>query len=114
LYQVFVQSFPEPRVKQQVSTSGVSAPPRWSRDGRELFYVAPDSTVMTISVKTAGAALQAGAPRPLFKAPLSLGVPRREYDVAPDGRFLINVPAFRPADLQSIPITVVLNWRPDR
>ena len=67
-YPLFIQSFPEPGVKQQVSTNGVFAPPRWSRDGKELFYIAPDLTLMAISVKTAGSALEAGVPVRLFKA----------------------------------------------
>ena len=39
--EVFVQSFPDPRTRTQVSTAG-GAQVRWSADGKEIFYVAPD------------------------------------------------------------------------
>lgn len=42
--EVYVQSFPEPGAKKQVSTMGGNVP-RWSRDGKELFYVTPDLTL---------------------------------------------------------------------
>ncbi len=75
----------------------------------ELFYIAPDLTLMAISVKTAGSALEAGVPVRLFKAPLSGGILRREYDVAADGRFLINVSAVDAGAPQTIPIIVTVS-----
>ena len=54
--EVFVQSFPAGRPRTQVSTAG-GTQVRWSRDGNEIFYVAPDGTMMavTISVQRCGA-----------------------------------------------------------
>jgi hypothetical protein len=34
---------------------------------------------------------------------------KQQYDIAPDGRFLINVPT---EDTTASPITLLLNWRP--
>jgi Tol biopolymer transport system component len=111
-YQLYMQSFPEPGKKQQVSTNGAFIP-RWGRDGKELFYVEPDLTLMAVSIKSNGSSLEAGAPTRLFKAPIdstTLGN-GRSYDVAEDGRFLINVVpgASSPARV-SASITVILNW----
>jgi dipeptidyl aminopeptidase/acylaminoacyl peptidase len=112
--ELYIQSFPQPGTKQQVSTNGAFMP-RWSRDGKELFYVAPDTTLMAVAITSGGPSLETGAPTPLFKAPIvaaTLNV-RRDYDVATDGRFLINVsgPAgSAAAPLAAPPITVVLNW----
>src|SRR5438552_974872 len=68
-----IQSFPQPGAKQQISTKG-GYQPRWSRDGKELFYLAPDATLMAVSIKSAGPSLEAGVPAALFKAPIH---PRR-------------------------------------
>ena len=46
---VFVQSFPQRGFTRQVSTAGGIAP-RWSDDGKELFYVAPDGMLMAVSM----------------------------------------------------------------
>jgi hypothetical protein len=70
---------------------------------------------MAVAITSGGPSLETGAPTPLFKAPIvaaTLNV-RRDYDVATDGRFLINVsgPAgSAAAPLAAPPITVVLNW----
>jgi serine/threonine protein kinase len=96
-------------VKQQsqVSKNGGDKP-RWSRDGKELFYIAPDGMIMTVPVKTA-ATLELGVPVPLFR---SQGTGFAPYDVAPDGRFLINT--VQPGTAQNTsPLAVVLNWLED-
>jgi dipeptidyl aminopeptidase/acylaminoacyl peptidase len=108
--ELYIQSFPQPGTKLQVSTNGAFMP-RWSRDGKELFYVAPDTTLMAVAIKPGGPSLEASAPTALFRAPIAadtLSV-RRDYDVAVDGRFLINVssPA---ASSPTSAITVILNW----
>src|SRR5262249_31744882 len=76
----------------QVSTNGAYIP-RWSRDGRELFCVEPDLTLMAVSIKSTSSSLEAGVPTRLFKAPINSATlgNGRNYDVAADGRFLVNV-----------------------
>ena len=110
-YQVYVQPFPGPGGKYQVSTSGGSNP-RWRRDGEELFYLAPDGKLMAVEVKV-GSTFESGAAKPLFdthvRGLVSAGLSSRDnYAMSSDGqRFLIN-------DLTQIsastPMTVVLNW----
>jgi Tol biopolymer transport system component len=92
-YQVFLQPFPAlDGGKWQVSNSG-GTNVVWSRDGRELFYLTPQDTMMAVSVTYAGGAVTLGAPRPLFGLRDGfLGAGSSYYpvwDVAPDGRFLM-------------------------
>jgi serine/threonine protein kinase/Tol biopolymer transport system component len=106
---VYVTRFPQAGAKWSVSPKG-GAFPIWRRDGRELFYRAPGGQLMAVPI-AAGAEFQPGVAVPLFNPAaavnnLGLGT---FYDVAPDGRFLINVFVER----TSPPATVVLNWRPD-
>jgi eukaryotic-like serine/threonine-protein kinase len=110
-YEVYVQSFPTSEVRQQVSTSG-GIMPKWSADGRRLFYVSPDSWMMSVSVKPIGASLEISAPSRLFQVQIAgrgvyVGGQSHNYSVAADGRFLIKVTA---VDSTSTPITVITNW----
>jgi dipeptidyl aminopeptidase/acylaminoacyl peptidase len=85
--EVFVESFPPGRGKWQVSAGGGLAPV-WSRDGREIYYLAGEA-ILAVEVE-AGESFRAGVPRRLFSGPYDLRiVPRRNYDVGPDGRFVV-------------------------
>lgn len=106
-YEVYIQPFPATGGKWQISRDG-GAQPVWRRDGKELFYLASDSTLMAVPV-TGGGAFEAGTPVPLFKTAISqpTGI-RNQYAVSADGRrFLIITPT---REMQSAPLTVVLNW----
>jgi Tol biopolymer transport system component len=108
--EVYVQAFPGPGGKWQVST-GSGIEPRWRRDGKELFYIAPDGKLMAASIQTAGQALEAGAPISLFQTRIVGGGQsgwRQQYAVAPNGqRFLINITV---DESTGSPITIVTNW----
>jgi hypothetical protein len=98
--------------RTQVSNLG-GLLPKWSQDGRELFYIAPDATLMAVPVKWVGHVPDVGAPVPLFQTRILGGgnyVPglSRQYDVASDGRFLMQIPS---GGERSSPITVILNWK---
>jgi Tol biopolymer transport system component len=105
--EVYVQSFPTPGEKWQISTSG-GADPRWRRDGKELFFISSDRKLMAVDIQ-AGSTFQAGLPRSLFDVRVSgLIDVRTHYAVAADGRrFLVNT--IDETDVAA-PITVVLNW----
>jgi len=108
--EVYVQTFPVSTAKWRVSTAG-GTQPRWRRDGKELFYLAPDSRLTAVDV-TAGSSFEAGVPRALFEIGSTPGVGlRHRYDVTSDGqRFLV----VRGTETQETsPITVVLNWTAD-
>src|SRR4029077_10956211 len=65
--EIFVQSFPGPGGKSQVSTGG-GAQVRWRKDGRELFYIALDGKLMAVPIRQSadGRPLEAGTPVALF------------------------------------------------
>jgi Tol biopolymer transport system component len=111
-FEIYVRSFPKPGESIPISTAG-GVYPRWSFDGRELYYIAPDAKLMTVPVSIKSGTLEAGTPTALFQTRRVGGganvVGRgHQYDVAPDGRFLINVET----ESSTPPITLVLNWRP--
>jgi Tol biopolymer transport system component len=115
-YEVYVTAFPEPRATRQISSGG-GVWPRWRHDAKEIFYLAPDGKIMSAAVNARGDTFEAGSSRALFDAhPKNVRWP---YSASPDGqRFLVNLPvdqAVRPAyglgQLNSTPLTVVVNWR---
>ena len=77
----------------------------WRADGKELFYLAPDGTLMSVAVETEPTFSVSGPPQALFKvAPNVLF-----FDVSRDGeRFLMPVP--EGAGASAPPYKVVLNW----
>jgi hypothetical protein len=80
--------------------------PRWRSDGRELFYLAPDVSIMAVDVEP-GETFRSRPARRLFQtqAVAPSGITGQAYDVTSDGqRFLMKVPA------SFSPITVVVNW----
>jgi hypothetical protein len=82
--------------------------PEWRRDGKELFYLSADRTLMSVSVGT-DTRFSAGLPRALFAVPMKDGGARNErtYAASSDGqRFLVNVTHDAPAP----PVSVFLNW----
>ena len=114
--EVFVQPFPNGGLRKQVSVRGGWLP-RWSADSRELFFfeLEPEPVLMAVGIAGAGAELAAAPPVRLFpvRLPTITGYQTfrvapgsRSYDVAPDGRFLINVIAAE----QPQPIIVIHNW----
>jgi eukaryotic-like serine/threonine-protein kinase len=102
--EVYVQPFPGPGRKSQVSVGG-GTHPRWRRDGRELFYRAPDNRLMAVSIVSRGAIFEAAPPRSLFTLP---GAPLDGYEPSPDGqRFLVSL-----VSSEASPISIILNWKP--
>ena len=85
--EIYVQPFPTPGAKVQVSTGG-GIQPVWSRSGRELYYRS-DSALMVARSKP-GPSLSLQAPVPLFKDTFARtqGDGHTSYDVFPDGRFV--------------------------
>jgi Tol biopolymer transport system component len=86
--EIYVVPFGGGQGKWQVSANGGTAP-RWSRDGKELYYFEPSAsaTVFAVAVKDAGGALQFGAAQPLVTGWTILTGPL--YDVSPDGKKIL-------------------------
>ncbi len=112
-YEVYVQPFPDvDRGLWQVSTGG-GTQPLWARNGRELFYVAPDGALMGVPVEARGSVWSTGPPLRLVEGRYfsgGEGTTVRQYDVSADGqRFLMMKVEAR--DTNAAPsINVVQNW----
>jgi len=104
---VYVRPFPGPGEAVPVSTEGGNAP-RWSHDGREVFYRRGDG-FLAASVTAAPGALKVSDSRRLFEARAATGRTTivSGYSVAADGRFLVHL-----LDPRAIPtqIDIVLDW----
>jgi WD40-like Beta Propeller Repeat len=107
--EVFVRPFLGGVDHWQVSGGGGSMP-RWSHDGRVLYYIGSDGQLMSAALHT-DSTFSADAPQPLFPSRLRLinGITRSQYDVTADGHFLMNI-ASAESQRQSL-ITLVQNWQ---
>jgi serine/threonine-protein kinase len=108
--EIYVRPFADwDEAQTQVSTSGGRAP-AWSADGRELFFLNGDD-MMVVPVQTSDH-FTFGTPRLLFKGTYVQGSGgARNYDVAPDKRFLMIKEVERNAEPPPRDkLIVVLNW----
>jgi len=107
--EVYVCPFPATGRSWRVSSQG-GFWARWSPDGKELFYLSPESELMAAAI-TFRPTFQAGLPRALFKAAGRPGAGTGEagYSVMPDGQhFVMLQAAGTPRQIQ-----VTLNWLED-
>jgi serine/threonine-protein kinase len=112
-YEIYVQPYPGPGGKWQISTDG-GTEPVWNPKGRELFYRSPDDKLMSVDIATEPS-FSAGKPRMLFscepyvEASGSDSAPA--YDVSSDGQRFLMIK--EPAGILSsaaTQIVVVQNW----
>jgi len=104
-WEVFVASFPSFHNIKQVSTAG-GAQPRWRGDGRELFFLDLEGTMMSATVERSSPP-QIGIPRKLFDTKLVPDPRINQYAMTGDGlKFLVLEP--RKGSLETY--SVVLNW----
>jgi len=107
--EVWAISFPDRERRIPISNDGGLAP-RWSPDGREIYYRA-GHRLMVVEV-TRGPELILGKPHPLFEVGFDSGGPLRGYDITPDGeRFIFKTPPETDPDTPPVrQLQVVLNW----
>ena len=86
-YEVYVRPFPDVEAGRWLVSTAGGLYPVWSPDGRELFFL-QGTQLMTASVQP-DADFTSGTPEVLFDAPYYFGNIGRNYDVAPDRRFLM-------------------------
>ena len=104
---MYVAPFPGPGQKWQISSAGANTP-RWRSDGKAVFAVNGDD-ILEFPITTANGSIQTGDPKVLFNTAVGqtllfdVG-----YDVAPDGRLLIN--SLGKSRAGSRPLTLVVNW----
>jgi eukaryotic-like serine/threonine-protein kinase len=106
--EVYVTSFPTGGTRWQVSGSG-GTQPRWSPDGRELYFVSVGDELTAAAVDGSGPRFVVKEVRPLFRVNMYTG-PRSGmygYNVAPDGkRFLVN----DAGEAGQARVALVVNW----
>ena len=110
-YEVYVRPASGVPGQWQISSGG-GAFARWASTGGELFYLAPDGTLMATPITMKGSTLEPGASTPLFRThivgggtDMNMGI---QFDVSRDGRFLINT---LQEDVGAAPITLLQNWK---
>jgi eukaryotic-like serine/threonine-protein kinase len=111
--EVYVTRFPASRngipataPRWQVSTQGGSRP-RWSSDGRAVFYVSlDDHGIMRAEVRTGEAGFESDAPRVFADIPV-MSVARSPFDVTEDGRLLLLERTIN----QGARLALITNWR---
>ncbi len=109
--EIYVRPFPGPGGKWQISSRGGRAP-RWTQDGREIFYVANDSRVMAVSYRASGEMFESAKPRVWSEIRLDLTPRIQEFDITPDGKHIV---AILPEGAEEKPkldnhLTVLLNF----
>jgi eukaryotic-like serine/threonine-protein kinase len=107
-YEIYVQPYPGPGGKWQISTES-GTEPVWNPNGRELFYRSGDK-MMAVEIATQPS-FAAGKPRMLFEGqyvPTPVTYPN--YDVSPDGQRFLMLKTAEQAQAAPTQINVVLNW----
>ena len=110
-YEVYVRPFPGPGGKWQISTGG-GLYPKWSRNGKELFYRTPDSKIMVATYTAAGDSFRAGKPQLWSPGQFTdRGAATYNFDLHPDGkRFaVLKAPGTEQAAAVN-KVNIVLNW----
>jgi Tol biopolymer transport system component len=104
-WEVYIAAFPSFTDRRQVSNSG-GVQGHWRKDGRELFYLSLDGTMMSVSV-TPGPSIEVGVPQVLFPTRVAVAPTRDQFAATANGqRFLL----IEPTETGPTPFVVLLNW----
>jgi Tol biopolymer transport system component len=106
--EVYATSFPSGGPKWRVSNSGGSFP-RWSRNGKELFYRALDGTLMVTSIREVPYGLEFGTPSALFRISEPQGIVCYPYDIESDGQKILTLAPSKVGG-ESPSLSVLVNW----
>ncbi len=104
--EIYVTPFPGPTGKVRISTDG-GTQPRWSRNGKELFY-RNGRKMMVVKVVTTPS-FSAGEPTMLFEGDYDTPGGVTQYDVSPDGQRFLMIRGSERKPAQKI--NLVLNWK---
>jgi serine/threonine-protein kinase len=109
-FEIYVVPYPSVKGARSLVSAAGGTRPLWSRNGRELFFVAPDGAIMAASVDARGSVWRSGAPVKVVDGRYSTGAGGRNYDVSTDGKRFLMVKA-PPNDQADAPqIQVVQHW----
>ena len=103
--QVFVEPYPPTGARTRISTTE-GASPRWSADGREVYYGTSGGQIMKVAVTTTGGTVRAGRPQSVVKAPQLFS--HNAFVLDKQSRILALDAG---TGQQREPATVVLNWQ---
>ncbi len=104
--EIYLQPFPGPGERVTVSSGG-GRQAKWRADSKELFYLSPYGTMMSVDVRP-GATPDIGTPKPLFRTRLTPSTAWDQYAVTSDGqRFIVMEPA---EDAPPESLTIITNW----
>jgi serine/threonine protein kinase/WD40 repeat protein len=104
--EVFVQAISDGAERRQISSGG-GIGPRWRRDGKELYYLALDGTIMSVELEEGIPGHAVGAQR-LFKVERRFEDHADDFDMTGDGKvFLVNTAL---GDTGTTPMTLHFNW----
>jgi Tol biopolymer transport system component len=103
-WEVYIATYPAFNQRRQVSTNG-GVQGYWHKDGRTLYYLALDGTMMSVPVKLASPP-ETGVPAALFRTQATVSPTDDQFAVAADGRFLV----IEPEDTGSMTFNVIVNW----
>jgi eukaryotic-like serine/threonine-protein kinase len=108
--QVFVQPFPGPGGRWQISREPNSSFPQWPAKGDQLFYASPDKQLMSVRYSITGNSFQAEAPKLWAEKRLAdLGPMNIDYSMSPDGkRAAVLIDRF--GDLKQVKVNYVFNF----
>ncbi len=105
--EIYVQPYPGPGGKWQISTEG-GTEPVWNPNGRELFFRRGEK-MMSVDIATQPS-FAAGKLRLLFEGPYQPLPAATNFDVSPDGQRLLMLKPSAAAEAAPTQINVVLNW----
>ena len=100
--EIYVQPFPATGSKWQISNGGGESP-RWSGDGKRLFYVRNDAMLMSVGVKAGADDFEVGTPATHRR------VDSDDIAITPDGKEVI---VSKRGSRDPQPVVVVSDWRP--
>jgi serine/threonine protein kinase len=108
---IYITPFPDGRAVFSVSSGGGSHP-RWQRDGKAVFYIAPDGrlTVASVSLDSLKNTVTVFERRALFAIHAQENANSPPYVVTKDGNHFLVMTESEDAS----PLNVVLNWMPSR
>ena len=96
--EIYVQPFLRPGVPRQVSFGGGQYP-KWSADGRTLFFLSDERTLMRAAVTPESI----GEPQVVFRQPQKM----EAFEPLPNGRFFL---VLVDPDAEALPANVIVRW----
>jgi Tol biopolymer transport system component len=107
-FEIYVQPFPDATKGKWMVSTGGGTEPRWSRDGKELFYFSGQA-LMAVPVSLSPI-FSYGTPVKLFDAPIPAGYTNESdlWQVAPDGKRFLFLPLA--GQQPGPPLNVIVNW----